>query len=61
VSELAEAYPRLRFLSGDVAALAGRIYIVDPHGNLVLWYPLHEAGEPVLQDIEQLLKVSQIG
>ncbi|MCZ6712295.1 MAG: hypothetical protein O7B25_18175 [Gammaproteobacteria bacterium] len=36
-------------------------YVVDPLGNLVLWYPLADAGEPVLDDLKVLLKVSQIG
>ncbi|MAT84852.1 MAG: hypothetical protein CMQ43_00590 [Gammaproteobacteria bacterium] len=59
--DLAEAYPRLEALTGDVAALSPGVYIVDPIGNLVFFYPWSEAGEPVLDDLKRLLKVSQIG
>lgn len=54
-------YPRLAVLSGNLAVLERGIYIVDPLGNLVLRYPLEDAGEPVLDDLKRLLKVSQIG
>lgn len=37
------------------------IYIVDPIGNLVFFYPMEDAGKPVLDDLKQLLKLSQIG
>ena len=59
--ELAALYPELVFLSGNVSALVPGIYLVDPHGNLVLQYPLEAAGKPVLEDLKRLLKVSQIG
>jgi hypothetical protein len=58
---LREAYPQVRFLTGDLDGLASGIYIVDPIGNLVFWYPFADAGEPVLSDLKRLLKVSQIG
>ncbi len=53
-------YPRLQHLSGPVALDEG-IYVIDPIGNLVFFYPLREAGEPVLDDLKRLLKLSQIG
>jgi cytochrome oxidase Cu insertion factor (SCO1/SenC/PrrC family) len=59
--ELAELYPQLAFLSADVAGLAEGIYVIDPLGNLVLHYPMQDAGKPVLDDLKRLLKVSQIG
>ena len=37
------------------------IFIVDPIGNLVFWYPISDAGKPVLDDLRRLLKLSQIG
>jgi hypothetical protein len=58
---LSELYPQLEFLSGDIADLAQGIYVVDPIGNLVLHYPLEDAGKPVLEDLKRLLRVSQIG
>ncbi len=54
-------YPRLAALSGNLERLAPGIYVVDPIGNLVLHYPMSDAGEPVLDDLKRLLKVSQIG
>ncbi|NIP15419.1 MAG: hypothetical protein GWM88_12150 [Pseudomonadales bacterium] len=51
----------LERLAGWPVGLASGIYIVDPIGNLVLRYPLSDAGEPVLEDLKRLLKVSQIG
>jgi cytochrome oxidase Cu insertion factor (SCO1/SenC/PrrC family) len=51
----------LERLVGPADGLASGIYIVDPIGNLVLRYPLSDAGEAVLEDLKRLLKVSQIG
>jgi hypothetical protein len=60
-SQLAAQYPRLQLLSGNLSELERGIYIVDPLGNLVFHYPMSDAGEPVLNDLKRLLKVSQIG
>lgn len=54
-------YPALEHLTGPLTALSEGIYIVDPIGNLVLYYPLEDAGKPVLTDLKKLLKLSQIG
>jgi cytochrome oxidase Cu insertion factor (SCO1/SenC/PrrC family) len=54
-------YPALEHLTGALAPLSEGIYIVDPIGNLVLFYPLEDAGKPVLTDLKKLLKLSQIG
>lgn len=54
-------YPGVEHLSADLSALSEGIYIVDPIGNLVLHYPLTDAGKPVLTDLKKLLKLSQIG
>lgn len=39
----------------------GRIYLVDPHGNLVLSYPADPEQEGLLKDLDRLLAVSRIG
>jgi hypothetical protein len=52
---------QLERLSGNLPALVRGVYIVDPIGNLVFHYSLEDAGEPVLDDLKRLLKVSQIG
>lgn len=54
-------YPRLEALSGNLAPLGAGIYVVDPIGNLVFRYTWEQAGEPLLDDLKRLLKVSQIG
>lgn len=54
-------YPNLDHLTGDLNGLSEGIYLVDPIGNLVLFYPLSDAGKPVLTDLKKLLKLSQIG
>ncbi|HEX7034702.1 MAG TPA: hypothetical protein VF210_02955 [Pseudomonadales bacterium] len=58
---LLERYPQLEVLSGNLARLEVGLYIVDPIGNLVLHYPMSDAGEPVLDDLERLLEASHIG
>lgn len=60
-SELAERYPKLNWFTGSAGALRAGVYIVDPHGNLVLYYHYADAGKPVLEDLKKLLKVSNIG
>ena len=40
---------------------AGRIYVVDPLGNLVLSYAAETDRKGILTDLERLLKLSHIG
>ncbi len=54
-------YPDMQHLEAAGGQLRDGIYIVDPIGNLVFYYSFAEAGKPVLEDLRQLLKVSQIG
>lgn len=54
-------FPKLQHLQGNLDALKTGVYVVDPIGNLVFWYPLTDAGKPVLEDLKRLLKLSQIG
>ena len=42
-------------------AMSDGIYIIDPLGNLVFFYPTETPPEHILQDLKRLLKVSQIG
>jgi hypothetical protein len=67
-AELRAAYPRLRLLELDAEryrqqpALDGaQLWIVDPHGNLVLRYGAGSNGKQILEDLRHLLKISQIG
>lgn len=45
----------------DAAPGDGRIYVVDPHGNLVVSYPADAAQEGLRDDLKRLLNVSRIG
>jgi len=37
------------------------IYIVDPHGNLMMSYPASGSARGLLKDLERLLRLSNIG
>ena len=38
-----------------------RIYLVDPHGNVMMRWPAQPDMRRMLKDLERLLKASQIG
>ena len=40
---------------------AGRIYIVDPLGNLMMSYARNAPDKALLEDLKKLLKLSHIG
>lgn len=42
-------------------AAGAQLWIVDPHGNLVLRYDASSKGKAILNDLRYLLKISQIG
>ena len=42
-------------------AEAGRIYVVDPLGNLVMSYPAGSEPKGLIKDLEKLLRLSHIG
>jgi len=46
---------------GVPAATAGRIYLIDPLGNLMMSYAADAPNNWLLLDIKQLLKLSHIG
>ncbi len=51
------------FRSGFPPAVDGSdgIYIVDPHGNLMMGYPASGSARGLLKDLERLLRLSNIG
>lgn len=51
----------LRALFPPVPGATECVYIVDPHGNLVLGYASAGAGRGMLKDLERLLRLSRIG
>ena len=47
---------------GGVAPLdAGRIYVIDPNGNLMMSYPPDAKPKGMLEDMKRLLQLSNIG
>jgi cytochrome oxidase Cu insertion factor (SCO1/SenC/PrrC family) len=43
------------------AAGTGRVYVVDPHGNLMMYYASESPPKGLLEDMKRLLKLSHIG
>lgn len=59
---LAREYPQLqRYGLTPAGGAAPQLWIVDPHGNLVLRYDAKADGKAILDDLKYLLKISQIG
>ena len=53
--------PDLVRISAGGGRMEDGIYIVDPNGNLVFFYPIDINPKLLLADLKRLLKVSQIG
>jgi len=68
-AKLSREYPQLQRYSLELSryqkAAPGietpQLWIVDPHGNLVLRYGAEVNGKDLLKDLRQLLKLSNIG
>jgi hypothetical protein len=66
---LRREYPQLQRHALDAGVYARnpdapatpQLWIVDPHGNLVLRYDAEADGKAILDDLKYLLKISQIG
>jgi len=44
--------------SGEVSEL---VFLVDPLGNIMMYYTPTHSGKDLLKDLQKLLKASQIG
>ncbi|CAI8966733.1 MULTISPECIES: hypothetical protein [Pseudomonas] len=68
-TKLQREYPQLQRYSLDLPAYtkgaqsndAPHLWIIDPHGNLVLRYDPSVKGKDLLNDLRHLLKLSNIG
>jgi hypothetical protein len=68
-AKLKAEYPQLQRYSLDLSAFTkdaaapgdAQLWIVDPHGNLVLRYDAKVKGKDLLNDLRHLLKLSNIG
>lgn len=56
-----ETASTLLMLLGPERIAAGRIFVADPLGNLVLSYPPDADRRRILEDLERLLDVSKVG
>ena len=55
------ATPRDSRLPPGIGADRSHIYLVDPHGNVMMRWPAAANEKRMLRDLERLLKASQIG
>ncbi len=68
-ARLTREYPQLQRYPLDLAMFtkatgdqaAPQLWIIDPHGNLVLRYDPSVKGKDLLNDLRHLLKLSNIG
>lgn len=54
-----EAAPLLALLPAPVTG--DRIYLIDPLGNLMMWYPSQAPFKGMLEDLKRLLGLSHVG
>jgi len=47
--------------SETLSDVAGRVYLIDPMGNLMMYYPADAQPKGMLEDLKRLLKLSHIG
>lgn len=50
-----------QFNNADGSPIPGRVYVVDPLGNLMMRYPIAPEPKRMLKDLERLLKTSWVG
>lgn len=43
------------------AGSAGRVYLIDPHGNWLMYYTRQDSASGMLKDLQKLLRISTIG
>lgn len=45
----------------QITELRPVLFLMDPNGNIMMYYSMDKAGKPMLKDLKHLLKVSNIG
>lgn len=64
---LAEEHADIRRIKGPLEPLLTLdesrplIFLMDPNGNIMMYFRLDQAGKPMLKDLKHLLKLSNIG
>lgn len=65
ISVKADRYHLKRYLDRNLDANAAMgesyIFVVDPIGNIMMYYTPENSGKDILEDLKRLLKVSRIG
>jgi hypothetical protein len=63
IMQEAAAAPMLALLpqDGPGAARAPRVYLIDPLGNLMMFYGADAKPKGMLEDLKRLLRLSSIG
>lgn len=56
-----EALPQIADVSVRRKGIPKGVYVIDPLGNFVFFYPMDTPPKKILVDLKRLLKVSQIG
>ena len=59
--EAADLLEQLNLEDGAQPRDAGRLYIIDPLGNLMMYFPAGFDPDDFMDDMKRLLRVSQIG
>ena len=37
------------------------VLLIDPNGNIMMYYSLEQSGKPMMRDLKHLLRISKIG
>ena len=72
INEIFSKYPKMQVAWFDEAVIyktlpqlkdlpIHQIYVIDPLGNLMMWYPKESTSKGMQKDLKRLLKVSKIG
>lgn len=57
-------YPNMQLVqvsNPEILSQGDGIYVVDPLGNIMMFYAFEQIGKPMLKDIKKLLRTSNIG
>jgi hypothetical protein len=66
-SQLGAEHPDVSLIQGDLGLLdqvtvkRPVLFLMDPHGNVMMYYHIENAGKPMLNDLKHLLRISNIG
>lgn len=45
----------------EITEIRPVLFLMDPNGNIMMFYSMDKAGKPMLKDLKHLLKISNIG